>query len=125
MPTLDAALLLLQYSSSLGVPDSVYARFNFVSETCHPAPYYLNSDKPFLTLRERYRNPEREFEPGSLSECLLEFNTHSKPLSHHGRFNRTYYNLLNIIHKMLTPKVTKTSRLLPKKSKYLISALKT
>ena len=56
---------LLKYSSTLGVPDSVYARFKIVSDTCHPAPYYVNSDKPFLTLSDQYRNPERGFVPGT------------------------------------------------------------
>ena len=72
--------LCLQYSSTLDVPDSIYAHFNIVSNTCHQAPYYLKSDKPFLTLSYRYRNPERDFELGSSSECLLEFDTRSKPL---------------------------------------------
>ena len=29
--------------------------------------------------------PEAGFKPGSLSECLLEFDTRSNPLGHHGR----------------------------------------
>ena len=33
-----------------------------------------------------YKRPQVEFEPGSLSEHLLEFDTRSKPLSHHSRF---------------------------------------
>ena len=41
-------------------------------------PLYLPSDP--------YHNPERGFEPWSSSECLLEFDTRSKPLGHHGRF---------------------------------------
>ena len=72
--------------STLGLPDSVYAGFDIISNTCHPAPYYLNSDKPFLTLSDQYRNPEWGFEPGSLSKCLIEFYTRSKPLCHHGQF---------------------------------------
>ena len=32
-----------------------------------------------------HQNPEQGFKPGSSSECLLEFDTRSKPLSHHGR----------------------------------------
>ena len=52
----------------------------FVSNTCHPAPCYLNKDKVFLLLSNQYRNPERGFKPGSLSECLFEFDTRSKPL---------------------------------------------
>ena len=50
-----------------------------------PGPYYLNSDKLFLTLSNQYRNPEQGFEPRSSSECLLEFDTRSKPLGYHGR----------------------------------------
>ena len=50
----------------MGVPDSVYAWFDIVRDTCHPAPYYLNSDKPSILWR---------FKPGSWSECLLEFDT--------------------------------------------------
>ena len=53
---------------------------------CHPAPYYLNSDKPFLTLSNQYHKPKEGFELGSSSECLLEFDTCSKLLGHHGRF---------------------------------------
>ena len=75
---------LLQYSSTLGMPDSVYAQFNIVSDTCHPAPCYLNSDKVFLLLSDQYRNPKRGFKSGALSECLLEFDTRSKLLGHHG-----------------------------------------
>ena len=56
---------LLQYSSTLGVPDSVYARFNIISDTCHPGPCYFNSNKVFLLLSDQYRNPERGFEPGT------------------------------------------------------------
>ena len=58
-------LALLQYSSTLGMPDSVYARFDIVSDTCHPAPCYLNSNKVFLLLSDRYCNPEWWFKPGT------------------------------------------------------------
>ena len=54
----------LLYSSTLGVPDSVYARFDIISHTCHLAPYYLNSDKPFLTLSDQYCNPGEDSKPG-------------------------------------------------------------
>ena len=30
--------------------------------------------------------PRAGFEPGSLSDRLLEFDTRSEPLGHHGRF---------------------------------------
>ena len=80
-----AILELLQYSSTLGVPDSINAGFEIVSDTCHAAPYYLNSDKPFLTLSNQYCNPEQRFKPGSLGKCLLEFYTRSKLLGHHGQ----------------------------------------
>ena len=52
-----AILELLPYSRTLGVPDSFYARFNIVSNKCHPAPCNLNSDKLFLTLSDQYSNP--------------------------------------------------------------------
>ena len=52
-----ATLELLQYSSTLGMPDGVYARFNMVSDTYHQAPCYLNSNKVFLPLSDQYRNP--------------------------------------------------------------------
>ena len=42
-----------------------YARFDIVSDKCHPAPYYLNSDMLFLTLSDRYRNPKPGFIPGT------------------------------------------------------------
>ena len=71
---------------TLGVPDSVYARFNILSYTYHPAPCYLNSNKVFLFLSDQYCNPERGFKPGSSSDCLLQFYTCSKPLGHHGVF---------------------------------------
>ena len=58
---------------------------SIVSNTCHPAPCYWNSDKVFLLLSDQYCNPEQGFKPGSSSECLLEFDTRSKPLGHHGR----------------------------------------
>ena len=62
----------------MGEPDSVYAWFNIIRDICQPAPCYLNSDKVFIILSNHYRNPEWGFEPGSSSECLLEFDTHSK-----------------------------------------------
>ena len=72
-------------SSTLGGPDSVYARFDIVSDTCHPAPCYLNNYQVSLLLSDRYCNPKQGFKPGSLSECLLEFDTCLKPLDHHSR----------------------------------------
>ena len=47
---------------------------------CHPVLCYLNSDKLFLTLSDRYRNPEWGFKPGAMSEHLLEFDACSNPL---------------------------------------------
>ena len=35
---------------------------------------------------EHIFSPRAGFEPGSSSECLLEFDTRSKPLGHHSRF---------------------------------------
>ena len=67
------------------MPDSVYTRFDIVSDICHPVPCYLNSNKVFLLLSDKYHNPEQGFKPGSLSECELEFDTSSKLLGHHGR----------------------------------------
>ena len=52
---------LLQYSSTLGVPDSIDASFHIGSDTCHPAPCYLNSNK---LLSNQYRNSERGFKAG-------------------------------------------------------------
>ena len=75
------------------MPDSVYAWFDIISNTCHPAPCYLNSDRVFLLMSNQYCNPEQGFKPVSSSECLLEFDTHSKPLGHHGRF---YVNIIII-----------------------------
>ena len=65
---------------------NLYEQVSFDVEfiTCHLAPCYLNSEV-FLLLSKRYRNPERGFEPRSLSECLLEFDTRSKPLGRHSR----------------------------------------
>ena len=82
----------MQYSSTLGVPDSVYAQFDIISNTCHPAPCYLNSNQVFLLLSNQYHNPDRGFEPGSSSECLLEFDTCSKPLGHHGQLYYLIYH---------------------------------
>ena len=48
------------------MPDSVYAWFDIESNTCHQAPYYLNSEKPFLTLSDQYRNQKQGFEPRTL-----------------------------------------------------------
>ena len=39
----------------------VYKRHN-----CHPAPYYLNSDKSFLTLSNQYCSPKRDTNLGPL-----------------------------------------------------------
>ena len=63
--SLSIIYFLFLYSSTLGVPDSIYARFNIVSNTCYPAPCYLNSNKVFLLLSDQYCDPERGFEPGS------------------------------------------------------------
>ena len=54
-------------SSTLGLPDSVYAWFNIVSDICDPAPCYLNSNKLILTLSNQYCNPKLGFEPRSFS----------------------------------------------------------
>ena len=87
--------MLLQYWNYCNIqahwPDSIYAWFYIVSDTCHPVPYYLNSDMQFLTMSNQYCNPEPGFEPGSSSECLLEFDTHSKVLGHHGRLVEAYF----------------------------------
>ena len=80
----------------IGRANSVYAQFDIVSNTCHPAPCYLNSNKAFLLLSDPNHNPELGFEPRSLSECLLEFDTSSKSLGHHGLYGKTYFSLKNI-----------------------------
>ena len=38
-----------------------------VSDNCHPASYYLNSEKLFLISDDQYCNPERGFKLGTLS----------------------------------------------------------
>ena len=56
-------------------------------------PCYLNSDKVFLLLSDRYCNPKRGFEPGSFSgyNCL-------RVLGHHGRFIYDMISNLNLFH---------------------------
>ena len=81
------------------MPDSIYAWFDIVSDTCHLAPYYLNSDEPFLTPSDQYCNPEWGFKPGSSSECLLEFVTRSKLLGHHNRFSCGFCKEYTLIQK--------------------------
>ena len=41
----------------------------------HPVPCYLNSDKLFLYLSDRYRNPEQDSNLGPKPLSLLEFKT--------------------------------------------------
>ena len=49
--------------------------------------HLVSSKSSNLTLlSDRYHYPEWVFKPGSLIECLLEFDIRSKPLGHHGRF---------------------------------------
>ena len=50
---LAIGVCLESVSSTLGMPDSIYAWFDIVSNTCHPVPFYLNSDKIFLTLGDQ------------------------------------------------------------------------
>ena len=38
-----------------------------------------------------HQNPEQGFKPGSSNECLLEFDTYSKPLGHHCQFYGTLF----------------------------------
>ena len=45
--------------------------------------YYLCQSSIFDLLLGLYHNPKRGFKPGSSSECLLEFDTRSKPHGHH------------------------------------------
>ena len=46
-----------------------------------------------LTLSDQHLNPERGFEPGSSSECLLKFDTRSKPLGDHSRLLDNFINV--------------------------------
>ena len=79
----------------MGMPDSIYTLFDILSDTCHPVPFYLNNAKVFLLLSDLYRNPKQGFKPRSLSECLLEFGTRSKPLGHHSRSTNSTLNAKN------------------------------
>ena len=90
MPTLDAALLCSSRAGSdLGRESGIIepllyisatylgrvilhsngkkrlARFDIISDTCHPAPCYFNSNKVFLLLSNQYCNPERGFKLGT------------------------------------------------------------
>ena len=59
-PTNDAALLCSsRVGFDLGRESGLDWRvqFHIVSDTCHPAPCYLNSDKVFLLLSNQYLNP--------------------------------------------------------------------
>ena len=59
---------------------------------CHLAPYYLNSDKPFLTLSDQDRSPERDSNQGPLVATIgWEIACHLWPLGHHGRFKSTLF----------------------------------
>ena len=62
-------------------------------------PCYLNSVKVFLLLSNQYCNPERGCEPGSLSECLLKFDTLSKPLGHHVRLIYAFIRISFVVLK--------------------------
>ena len=72
----------------------------------HISGFYLNSDKPFLTMSDRYCHPERGFKPRSLSECLLEFDTCSKPLGptagHLGCYSEDIFPCITIFQGPLT-----------------------
>ena len=71
-----SVLAIIPILKQLGMPDSINARFKIVSDTCHPAPWYLNSDKVFLLLSDQYGNPKRGFEPGSSMSVYLNL-THA------------------------------------------------
>ena len=49
----------------------------------------------FLLLSNQYCNPEQGIKPRCSSECLLEFDTSSKPLGHHGRLLMTVVSKIN------------------------------
>ena len=49
----------------------------------HPAPYYLNSDNPFLTLRDWYCSSERDSNLGLQASTMFEHCWRLKPLGHH------------------------------------------
>ena len=55
--------------------------------------------------------PRAGFEPGSLNERLLEFDTRSKPLGHRGRFFQDIKTLSNSFVCMWTSKLIRLSSL--------------
>ena len=64
-----------------------------ISDTCHPAPCYLNSKKLFIILSGQYRSPEWDLNLGPKCLSLLKFETwRLRPLGHHGRLRPTFVN---------------------------------
>ena len=68
-----------------------YAQFDIISNTCYLGarylgPCYLNVDKVFLLLSDRYRNPKPGFKPGSFGgyNQLRDTACRLRPLGHHG-----------------------------------------
>ena len=108
----NKALQLLQYSSTL--PDSFYNLFDILSYTCHQGPYYLNSDKPVLTLSNQYINTYLGNKPGSSSECVLEFDTRSKPLGHQGQSEKHFCPGTTIFEGSFLIKISKKYTMLVK-----------
>ena len=88
-----AILELLQYSSTFGVPDSVYARNDIVSNTCYPAPCYLNSSsncclaiKYFYFRAINFVIPSGALNPGpSMATISWEIACRLRRLGRHGR----------------------------------------
>ena len=69
---------------------------------CHPAPYYLNRDKPFLTLNNRYHSPERDSNLGpSVATISWEIACCLKLLGHHSRFFH-HFSSLEIFFILMT-----------------------
>ena len=65
---------------------SIYAWFDIVSHTSHPAHCYLNSKKVFLLLSNQYCNPGRGFEPGTFRHSLyLNLRSRLRPLDQHSQ----------------------------------------
>ena len=52
-------------------------QYDIISNSCHPAPCYLNSNKVFLLLSDQYLNPRLDSNRESSSDFVLEFENSS------------------------------------------------